>query len=63
MDVEFVVPFDSDTELPPDAVDTGYSREERSFWLSADDSVAYLVSEDRVEAWPTPDSPDPVWCD
>jgi hypothetical protein len=63
MDVEFVVPFDADTELPSDAVDTGYRREGRSFWLSADDSVAYLVSEDRVEAWPTPDSPDPVWCD
>jgi hypothetical protein len=63
IDVEFVEPFDADTELPTDAIDTGYSREGRSFWISADGSVAYLVSEDRVEAWPTPDSPDPVWCE
>lgn len=60
--VEFVIPFESDTELPSDAVDTGYSREGRTLWLSADETVAYLVAEDRVEAWPTPDSPDPVWC-
>jgi hypothetical protein len=62
MDVEFVVPFDADAELPSDAVDTGFSQEERSLWLSADESVAYLVSEARVETWPTPNSPDPVWC-
>jgi hypothetical protein len=62
MDVDFVVPFDADGELPPDAVETGYSRQGQSFWISADDSVAYLVSDDRVEVWPTPDSPDPVWC-
>jgi hypothetical protein len=62
MGVRFVEPFASDTNLPADAVDTGFRRKGQSLWLSADNSVAYLVSDDRVEAWPTPDSPEPVWC-
>jgi hypothetical protein len=62
MDVDFVTPFDPDTQLPTDAIATGYSRGGRSLWLSVDESVAYLVSDERTEAWPTPDTPDPVWC-
>lgn len=58
--VEFVAPFDDDAELPAAAIDTGYEREGRRLWVSADGSVAYLVDDDRVEAWPT--STDPVGC-
>lgn len=62
MDIPFVVPYDDDAELPAHAVDTGYRRDDREFWKSADGQVAYLVGEDRVEAWPTPASGS-VWCD
>lgn len=62
MDVRFVTPFDSDADLPSGSVDTGYHRDGRQLWLSADRLVAYLVSDDHIEAWPTPEGPDPVWC-
>jgi len=62
LDVPFVVPFDDDAELPADAVDTGYRQDDRQFWISADGTVAYLVGDESVEAWPTPDTADPVWC-
>lgn len=59
-DIEFVVPFDDDVELPIDATNTGYHRDDRQLWLSADGTIAYLVDENRVEAWPT--TTDPVGC-
>lgn len=59
-DIEFVVPFDDDVELPTDTTTTGYHHDGRQLWLSADGSIAYLVDEDRVEAWPT--TSDPVAC-
>lgn len=62
MDVPFVTAFDPAADLPSDAVDTGYRREDRELWLSQDRRVAYLVSGDRVETWPTPDTAEPVWC-
>jgi hypothetical protein len=52
-DVEFVVPFDADADLPSDASDTGYHHDGRHLWLSADGTVAYIVDGDRVEAWPS----------
>jgi hypothetical protein len=58
--VDFVAPFDDDSELPSNAIDTGYQREGRQLWVSADGSVAYLVDDNRVEAWPT--STDLVGC-
>lgn len=58
--VEFVIPFDDDVELPADATDTGYRRDGRQLWISADGSIAYLVAGNRVEAWPS--SIDPVAC-
>ncbi|MGA7098258.1 MAG: hypothetical protein WB245_11910 [Acidimicrobiia bacterium] len=63
MDVPFVGTFDDNAELPPDAVDTGYQRDDRELWISADGAIAYLVGDDRVEAWPAPEDPDSIWCD
>lgn len=51
---ETVVPYDGDVELPGDAVDTGYRREGDELWLSADETIAYLVTAGSVEAWPSP---------
>ena len=62
MDVAYVVPYDHDSGLPADAIDTGYRLEDLELWLSADGQVAYLVGSDRVEAWPKPDTTEPVWC-
>jgi hypothetical protein len=49
----FVVPFDGDTELPPDAIDTGYEQAGRHLWLSPDRTIAFVVTDERVEAWPS----------
>jgi hypothetical protein len=49
----FVTPFDADAVLPSDAVDTGYRRDDRRLWLSIDRSIAYVVTDDAVEAWPS----------
>ena len=49
----FVAPFDSDAELPADAIDSGYRRGGRSLWLSKDRSIAFIVVDDAVEAWPS----------
>lgn len=55
-----VAPFDDDAELPPDATDTGYQRDGGRLWLAADEATAYLVDDNRVEAWPT--TIDPIGC-
>jgi len=59
-DVEFVVPYDDDVELPADATNTGYHRDGRQLWMSADGAIAYVVENNRVEAWPT--TTDPIGC-
>jgi len=44
-----------DVALPSDARDTGYSRDGRSLWLSADKARAYVgdpADTDHVELWP-----------
>ena len=48
-----VQPYDADARLPADATDTGYRRGADQLWLSADRTIAYLVTDDRVEAWPS----------
>lgn len=63
MNMPFVVRYDDDAELPADAANTGYHRDGSQLWVSRDGDVAYLVGEDRTEAWPTPATPEPVWCD
>lgn len=57
-----VVWFDDMVELPVDATDTGYHHEGRHLWISGDEAVAYLVEGDQAEAWPAPDSTDPIAC-
>ena len=52
IDAAFVTPFDDDTELSSDAVDTGYRRDGREIWASADRTVVYVVGDGRVEVWP-----------
>lgn len=52
-DAGLVVPFDDDAELPSDSIDTGYQREGRRVWLSSDRTVAFIVTGDSVEAWPS----------
>lgn len=49
----FVAPFDADAELPSDAIDTGYQQQGRRLWLSNDRLIAFVVTADRVEAWPS----------
>lgn len=60
LDVDLVAPFDDDAVLPDDASDTGYHRDGRQLWLSADGTIAHLVAGDQVEAWPG--STDPFGC-
>lgn len=57
-----VVWFEERAELPVDATDTGYHHEGRHLWISGDDDVAYLAVGDQVEAWPAPNSTDPIAC-
>jgi len=59
-DFGFVVPYDDDAELPGDATNTGYHLDGRQLWVSSEEAVAYLVDDNRVEAWPT--TTDPVGC-
>ena len=48
-----VGPFRAHTELPADAVDTGFRRDGDRLWLSADRKRAYVGSPDDVEEWPS----------
>lgn len=52
-DEGFVAPFDDTAELPVDAVDTGYQHDGRRLWLSNDGSIAFIVTDEAVEAWPS----------
>lgn len=49
----FVAAFDADAVLPADAVDTGFRLDDRHLWMSADRLVAYVVTDDAIEAWPS----------
>lgn len=53
-DFEFAAAYQPETDLPPDATDTGYHHDGRHLWLSADGNVAFIVEDDIVQAWPTP---------
>lgn len=48
----FAEPYDEHTELPADAVDTGFQRDGEHLWLSPDKRRAYVGTRDDVEAWP-----------
>jgi len=53
-----VEPFRRHTELPADAVDTGYRRDGDRLWLAADRKVAYVGTPEEarsgdVELWPS----------
>ncbi len=45
-------PYHADIPLPDDASDTGYEREGRHLWVSADDRYVYVGVPDSAEAWP-----------
>ncbi len=52
-DRNLVAPFDDDAALPADAVDTGYQRQGQRVWLSSDRRIAFVVTAEAVEAWPS----------
>ena len=49
----FVAPYEAAATLPQDAIDTGYRQDDRRLSLSSDRSIAYIVTGDDVEAWPS----------
>lgn len=48
----FAEPYEPHTELPTDAIDTGFSRAGEHLWLSSDRQQAFVGTADDVEAWP-----------
>ena len=44
--------FEASLQLPADAVDTGYRRDDDRLWLSPSGDRAYVGRPDDVEAWP-----------
>ena len=48
----FATPYRADVALPDDAVATGYQRDGKRLWLSADGGQAFVGSPGSVEAWP-----------
>lgn len=58
--VPTVQPYDANATLPATATDTGYRKDGRELWLSADREVAYLVDADETEAWPA--TVEQTWC-
>ena len=53
---ELIQPYQAESDLPQDASATGYSHEGHELWVSADERVAYMVSDSHVQAWPVPRS-------
>ena len=58
--VPTVQPYERTTTLPATATDSGYRKDGRELWLSADRDVAYLVGPDGAEAWPS--TVEKTWC-
>ncbi len=56
-----VMPFETRTELPADAVDTGFERDGDHLWLSSDGRRAFVGTTAEVEAWPRESRP--LGCD
>ena len=50
---ETIRPYDGDVQLPADATDTGYRNDNRELWLAPESSIAYIVTDTVVEAWPS----------
>jgi hypothetical protein len=44
--------FTRDAELPPDAIDTGYTSGDRRLFVSADGTAAFIVRVDGIQRWP-----------
>jgi hypothetical protein len=60
---ELATAFQADAELPPGAVDTGYSNGTLELWLDpADSSSVYLRVDDTYERWPRVEGDDPLFC-
>ena len=57
-----VIQYSDDAALPADAVDTGFRRNGAELWISNDANVAYLVTGDTVEAWPSPIDSNAIFC-
>lgn len=55
-----VQPYGANATLPETATDSGYRKDGRELWLSADGEVAYLVAPDVIEAWPS--TVEKTWC-
>ena len=53
----FVGPYRAEATLPADAEDTGFRRDGKRLWLSADGDWAYVGTPDSVEAWPSSRKP------
>jgi hypothetical protein len=50
--------YAEDTELPADAMDSGYrSREGFELWFTLSDRAAYVVTPDGIERWPRAEEP------
>jgi hypothetical protein len=48
----FDLPYRAHVAVPDDATDTGFRRDGRSLWLSADERYAYVGTEADAAAWP-----------
>jgi hypothetical protein len=48
----FADAYRSHADLPRDAVDTGYEHDGRHLWLSSDEKLAFVGTQDDVEVWP-----------
>ncbi|WP_370617847.1 hypothetical protein [Mumia sp. Pv 4-285] len=45
-------PYDSEADLPPHAVDTGFHRDGDHLWRSPDGTRAYVGNREKVAVWP-----------
>ena len=53
----FETRYDGRAELPLNAKDTGYRRNDQQLWVAADRSAVNVVNGDHVERWPAPVKP------
>lgn len=52
LDEYFAEPYQEHSDLPPDAINTGFEHDGEHLWLSADEQRAFVGTEDDVEVWP-----------